>query len=131
MLKKSITPALKRCTLRRSHGTTAAALQAIPCVTYMNRAAACVCERECHPRNYSTKCGSISASFVLAVLSAADVCVSPRPTGSHHCGSHGATAAAFQGNPCVTPTNCVLVRACVCFVCHPGHNLDDCNPHFL
>ena len=72
--------------------------------------------------------------FIVAVLSAAAVywCASPRPPSSDRCDTHGATAAAFEGNPFVAATNGILFAcACLCvFVCHPEHNPDDCNLHF-
>ena len=70
--------------------------------------------------------------FVFAVLFAAAVYVSPRPPSSVRCGRHGATSVAFQGIPFVAGTNGVFVRARLCaFVCHPEHNLDDCNARFF
>ena len=57
--------------------------------------------------------------FLLqAALSAAAVrYVAPRHPSSVRCGSHGATAAAFQGIPFVAGTNGVFGGACVS-VCH-------------
>ena len=100
-------------------------------MTNINRAFACVCAiTASNSRNDEHKVRFNFSLFVFTVLSAAQVCVSPRSPSSVGCGSHGATAVAFEGILFLAATNGAFVRVRVRFVCHPEHNLDNCNPYF-
>ena len=75
-----------------------------------------------------------AASFFLCLLSAAvyQVCITPSSKPFIRFSRHGTIAAAFQGIPVVTPTNGASLCVCVSPpVCHPEHNPDDSNSHFL
>ena len=74
------------------------------------------------------KCGSASLFLPCFVL----LRFMYHPVLQVRCGSHGATAVAFQGISFVAarPVFCACAFLCV-FERHAEHNLDNCNPYFL
>ena len=105
-------------------GTTAVALLAFPCVTDVNRASACVrvivsSKQGSYSKEYNRNERNVRFKFSFFHFCCAVCCycgcaLSPRPSSSVRRGTHGETAAAFQGIPFVATTSGVFVRVRVC-----------------
>ena len=99
-----------------------------------------VCVSVCHPRvlqqavgTMNTMCGSISASLFLLFCLLLLMCMyHPVLQALYVVAAMVQQQPHFKVSPLWQPRTVFCECACLCvFVCHPEHDLDDCNRHFL